>query len=120
MRKHDQCLEALGKLAGERAPLIVVVEEDIEESNRTNMVAAVRQLIEVDNHKALVSVKLLDQHRAVVELVGPAFNKADFPHATLSKTRGHQGRDRLGCCAILNSGRHQFCTAMKSQTSDSF
>ena len=31
--------------------------EDMEESNRRNMVAAVGELIEVDNHKAWVSVK---------------------------------------------------------------
>ena len=39
------------------------------------MAAPLRQFIEVGNHKALVSVKLLDQHRVVPELVGPKFKR---------------------------------------------
>ena len=35
------------------------------------MVAAVNLFVELDNREALVSVKLLDQHRVVKELVGP-------------------------------------------------
>ena len=42
------------------------------------MVAALRQFIEV-----LISVKLLDQHRLVKELVGPRFNLAEFKDAEM-------------------------------------
>ena len=41
------------------------------------------QFIEVHNHKALVSVRLLDQHRVVREVVAPAFDTEKFPDATV-------------------------------------
>ena len=43
------------------------------------MVAASRRFTEVDNHKTLVSVKLLDQHRVVKEVLGPAFDTETDP-----------------------------------------
>ena len=43
--------------------------DGMNEGSRRKVVAAFRQLIEVDNHKALVSVKSLDQHRVVKEVV---------------------------------------------------
>lgn len=45
------------------------------------MVAALRQLIEADIRKAMVSVKLQDQHRVVQEVVAPAFDEHTYPEA---------------------------------------
>ena len=42
---------------------------------------ALRQFIEVDNQKALVSVRLLDQHRVVDEVVGSSLARRNFPDA---------------------------------------
>ena len=62
----------------------------IMEGSKRKMVAAFRQFIEVDNHKALVFADLLDQHRVVKEVVGPAFDKANVPNAKkLSTRRAH-------------------------------
>ena len=41
-----------------------------------------RQLIAADDQKVVVSVKLLDQHRVVKELVGPKFHKGAYPDAS--------------------------------------
>ena len=51
--------------------------EGINESSRRKVVAALGQFVEVDTHKAVVSVKLLDQHRVVMESVGTRFNLVD-------------------------------------------
>ena len=40
--------------------------------------AALRQFIQVDNHNASVSVKLVDEHRVVNEVVRFAFDKTRF------------------------------------------
>ena len=60
------------------------------------MLAALRQFIEVDTHKALVSVKLLDEHCAVKELVCFASHKAEFSEAKIQQ--GHEE---------LTSGHHE-------------
>ena len=65
------------------ANCIEVVNDGIMEGRRRKKVAAVRQFVEVDKHKALVSVKLLDQHRAVQEVVIPAFDRKNFPEASV-------------------------------------
>ena len=39
----------------------------------------------MDSHNALVSVKLLDQHRVLKELVGSAFNMEDYKDATVGE-----------------------------------
>ena len=52
------------------------------------VVAALRQFIEVDNDKALVSVKMLVQHRVVTEFARPKYNLVDF------KDGRSQGRAR--------------------------
>ena len=41
------------------------------------------QFIEIDNHKALVSVRLLDKGREVREVVARAFDTEKFPDATV-------------------------------------
>ena len=41
-------------------------------------VAALRQLVELDNRVALVSVKLLDRRRVVMRSLGPKFNLVFF------------------------------------------
>ena len=43
--------------------------------------AELRQFVEVDTDKALVSVKLFEQHRMMSELVRPKFNLTDFKYA---------------------------------------
>ena len=67
---------------------IEVVNEGIKESSRRKVVQAPSQSIEVDNHKALDSVKLLDPHRVVRELVGPTFNLMD--HRCRGEGRGQK------------------------------
>ena len=54
MRQHDQGLGGLVELAGKKENFTEVVNEDIKESGRRKVVAALRQFIEVD--KTLVSV----------------------------------------------------------------
>ena len=78
------------------------------------MVAAFRQLIEVDNHKALVSVKPLDQHRVVKEVVAVAFDKNKFAGA---KIRGgpEQPGERKGQHAFVDTTRidqHMWCPSL--------
>ena len=59
----------------EKQNFIAVVHDDIEEISRRTAVTALRKFIEVDNHTALFSVKLLlDHHRVVKGVVSPAFN----------------------------------------------
>ena len=61
---------------------------------------ALRKFIEVDNHEASVSVKLLDQHRVVKELVGRAIDTVDHKGATVK-----QGPEEL----TLRIGSKVFC-----------
>ena len=63
-------LELFAKLQ-ERENVIEVAYDGIKESLRRKVATALRHFIEEDNKQALVSVKLLDQHRVVNELVGP-------------------------------------------------
>ena len=74
----DNVIVVLKLLTNLQENFIEVVCEGITENCRWKVVAALRQFIEVDNLKALVSVKLLDQHRVVTKLVGPQFNLMDF------------------------------------------
>ena len=53
----------------EKENFIEVVYEGIKESTIRMVVKAPRMFREVHNHKAFVSVKLLDQHRVVKALV---------------------------------------------------
>ena len=46
---------------------------------------APRKFIEWTLTRCLVSVKLLDQHRVVMELVGPAFDLVDFKDAAIKQ-----------------------------------
>ena len=70
-------ISALKLLANlqEKEIIIDVVYDGVREDSRRNSVPALRQSIEIDFHKALVSVQLLDQHRVVKEEVGHAFDK---------------------------------------------
>ena len=72
-----------------------IVYEGVKESSRRKAVLALRPFIEVDN-KALTSVKLLDQHRVVTELVGPKFYRRSFTPGENVKTwtRGLRGHNR--------------------------
>ena len=96
-----QCMMSTVKLLAnwqEKERFIDVVCDDILEGSRFNMVAASRPFIEIDNHKALVSVKLLDQHRVVQEVDGHTFGKVMFPSAKTGR-----GADEL----ILRAGAKQ-------------
>ena len=57
--------------------------------------AALRQFIEVDKHKVVVSVRWLAQHRVVNELVGTKCNSADFKDAEV-KDRPEERTLRVG------------------------
>ena len=92
--------------------------DGMNEGSRRKVVAAFRQLIEVDNHKALVSVKSLDQHRVVKELVAAAFDKNKFAGA---KIRGGPKEFTLnagegkGQNAIVDTTRidqHMWCPSL--------
>ena len=67
----------------EKERFIDVVHDGIKEGSRRKMVASLRQFIEVDHHKGLVSVKLLDQHIVVQEVLGPALDKKTSPDAKI-------------------------------------
>ena len=72
------------------------------------MIAALRQFTEVDSHKALVSVMLLDQHRVVKEVVGSAFDNINFPAA--KRTSGPEkltsrAGERMGQEAVVHTTR---------------
>ena len=73
----DNMIVALKILANlqEKENFTQVVYEGIMESSRRKVVAALRQFIEMHNHKALV--QLLDQHWVGKEVVGPTLNKVD-------------------------------------------
>ena len=67
----------------EKESFIDVVYDGTKEGSRRKMVLALTQLAEIDSHKALVSVRLLDQHRAVEEVVGLAYDSETFPGANI-------------------------------------
>ena len=70
----DDRISGLKLLANlqDKENFIEVVFVGIKEGSMRKIEVALRQFIEVDNHKALVSVKPLDRHRVVKEVVGPA------------------------------------------------
>ena len=45
-----------------------------------------KHLIEVDSHTVVVSVTVLDQHRAVKEVMSTAFNMVDYKDAAVEQT----------------------------------
>ena len=69
--RADNMTNALKLLANlqDKENFIKVVYDGNKEGSRRKMVTAWRRFIEVDCHKALVSVKLLDQHRVVKEVL---------------------------------------------------
>ena len=100
----------------EKENFIDVVYDGIKEGSWRNMVAALRQFIEFDNHNALVTVKLVDQHRAVTELVGPSFDQRKLPDARIRrgpeeltlKSGGKKGTERLRGPRGSNKTRRSF------------
>ena len=100
MRQLNQRLAPRGKLARERESFNEVAYDWLQERK---VVAALRQFFEVDSHKALVSVKLLDQDRVLKDVVGPTFN------LWISKMqRSKKDQKSVSCESVKDGGQKAF------------
>ena len=86
-----------------------IVYDCVNECSKRKMVAALRQFMEVDNHKALVSVKLLEPASRCERSGGPCVRQKKIPAAKMKQGQeksSSRAGDREAQKAFLDTTRN--------------